>query len=812
MKQSLLLMLILVLAWPWVPAQAHSEGPDERVLWQLFNAGRLQLLRQAIAEYRQRYPGWTPPAELTRLLEADRRSSDSRRKRIEAAIRSENRTELIRLAQRYPQSFDCRQLGFLRALALAHARTGAATAAWKRYREALVCPGAPSGDILAEALWHLPPPIFRKLLQSVRETVPPSVYADLDYQSQRRQLIEAHQRRDWQEFGQLAGPLLESAADRRDLDLISLAAWAWFDRKEWQRAIPWFKAGLKLAPDNEDLASGLLTSYTNLGQDEEVLALIDRGFSARLRQQAGDYLLARAWTLYQQGDYTRSRVYAERALPWLANPASADHLLGWLDLQTGHHEGAQHRFERLYRTHPNRTEYAEALVLSYLRAGVDPDRLAARFPQPMIQTLLTPYRAQRHYDRQQFLSAYQVNPGAFPQLEHIDRPAWEAAALYRFKSGNGGLDRLHTVIAPLYEGSYVTGTQRFDLHSGLIVLQSGRLVGAGIRALQASGDSLTDAQQNALERETGQLRQDLPTQAVEAALVKFSYRREGPFNPYFQLGLTPLGGPLAPRPTLRLGVFDWLMGNDSPSWQLHWGAEGYSQPVRQSLLSYTGWKLLGNKWGRVMRSGLKLSGLLQMGAGWSVYQSLDTAFLDGQRTKDNWTVSYTLAPGYDFRFQGFDYFTIGPYFSFMHYGNNQNHFRLGHGGYFSPQAFYSGGVQLNLRTREGKKFLLESSLAAGIQHFRERAEPWFPRGCSGQEPLLCNLAYPANRETDFAPSGRVRWVLQIHPHLQLTGGVYARKTGGYKEIGAGIFLRFLFDSRQAVFSTDLPGFLFDAIE
>ncbi len=199
-----------------------------------------------------------------------------------------------------------------------------------------------------------------------------------------------------------------------------------------------------------------------------------------------------------------------------------------------------------------------------------------------------------------------------------------------------------------------------------------------------------------------------------------------------------------------------------------------------------------------------------VGGNWGVFQQLDVAFLDGRRTKDNWTVHYSLAPTWSLEATGFDRFGTGPYFDFQHYGNNQNHFRLGHGGYFSPQRFYAAGWRLDLRTREGRPFLFEGRLALGIQHFHERAEPWFPIGCPYD---TCKAGkYPRNRDTKAAPDLRLRMVGQIHPHLQIGGGVYARMTGDYKELGAGLFLRFVFEPRRAVFSSDLPDLLFAAIE
>ncbi len=798
-----------------------GERPDERVLWQLFHAGRIELLNRAVGEYRRQYPGWKPPETLVRALKPKVQAAAGGRRspvleKIGAAIGRRDWPSLIRLAESHPSFFGCSRFGHLKALALARARLGQGTEAARLYRGLLACAGAERREVLAEALWALPEAEFHRLLDAVRASIPAADFADFDYRVRRKALWAALRRRDAARIERLAAGLAEEAVARRDLDLLTSVAWHWQRRKRWAAAGEWFLQALRLAPDEPDLARGALTAFMRLQRDEQVVA-VARAYGGRhraLRKDAAAYLLGRAWDLFERGNFSLSRRYAQLAGSWLENGSSAEYLLAWLDLETGKYREAQRRFAALHRRRSENSDYGRGLVASHLRAGEDPERLARAFAgDPLLVEILAPHRGRQSYFRKQFLRAWRLDPGFQPRLENIASPYVGVAGLYRYKSGRSGLDRLQTWITPMLTGHYSAGLHRFELRAGFQLLRSGKLQGSGIRTLQASEETLSPARLRVLETEARRLRSGPPDHQARTALVEFSWRREGPYNPYFSLGMTPLGGVLAPRPTFRLGAGDWLKMPRSP-WRLRWNGEVSSQPVRQSLLSYAGWKMLGKRWGRVLKSGVGLTGLLQYGdSGWNIYQSMEVAFLDGTGTKDNWMAGYSLAPGYDFGWRGFDYFTLGPYFNFFHYGNNQNHFRPGHGGYFSPQEFYGGGLQLGMLSEEGRKFIFEGRVALGLQHFHEARAPWYPAGCVAEQALCgADPDYPENRETSFAPSVRLRFAWRLHPHWQLVGGFYGQRTSGYEEFGGGLTLRWLFEPRPAVFSSDLPRYLFGILQ
>ncbi|WP_286293920.1 cellulose synthase subunit BcsC-related outer membrane protein [Methylomarinovum tepidoasis] len=776
----------------WLPLAAWTGEPDLRVLWQLLHARQISLLQQAIQDYRQRYPGWEPPPDLQREMQRLQRSRSERRfwRQWNQAVRQKDWHTLIRLARKHPARFNCRHPGLLQTLALAYAKTGRLSEAARHYRRLLHCHGIQPRTVLESALWELDSADFLTLLHQLQGIVPDATREHLAYQARRRQWLQLYRLKRFTELLEQTQKRHAEILAHRDLDLIRLLAWQARDGNDPTTAREWFEMGLALAPDDENLAFGLLLTAQDMDDEQTLLRIATRfaDRSERVRRIAAAYLSSRAWFHYRRKEFSRARHLAQRALVWTENPDEVHYLLAWIDLESGRSARARKRFQQLTRRHPEDTRYAEGLLTTYLRSGETP-------PVPISSAafarLSRRYHARKAYVRKQFLTAYRLDADGFPGLANIDSDFATAAGFYRFKSGTRGLDRLESRLLPLLTVSHSWGTQRLRLSLGYLQLTSGQIKTDNVSRLTG------------IPVYQERLRLDRPMHALEAAVINASYQREGGWNPWFEIGTTPINDLIGPRPTFRLQLSRHWQGTDW-SWQV------YSLPVRQTLLSYTGWKVLGKRWGRVLHSGVQGRALTHIAGRGYLYQQLQIGFLDGRRTKDNWQIHYSIAPSYSLPLPGFDYFSTGPYFDFQHYGNNQNHFRLGHGGYFSPQRYYAAGWQLNLRTAEERSFLMEGRLALGFQHFHEDSAPWFPIGCPHSR---CEDGrYSGNTDTNFAPDLQLRAMGQIHPHLQLGAGFYARMTGDYREIGAGLFLRLFLEPRKAVFSSDLPRFLFAAIE
>lgn len=194
---------------------------------------------------------------------------------------------------------------------------------------------------------------------------------------------------------------------------------------------------------------------------------------------------------------------------------------------------------------------------------------------------------------------------------------------------------------------------------------------------------------------------------------------------HLDVGSTPLGFPLQ---TL-VGGFSW---NDT------FGAvglklQGYRRAMTESLLSWGGAEDIATEtvWGGVTRNG----GRLDLGV-----TADDVLFylvgggnlLIGERVAQNWSVEAGTGVGWRlYDWEGTS-FTTGIDLTAMFFDQNLRHYTLGHGGYFSPQAFASFGFPLRL-ARSAGALTYQAQASFGLTWFREDPVSYYPTDPARQE-------------------------------------------------------------------------------
>ncbi|HHJ38499.1 MAG: hypothetical protein AXA67_12795 [Methylothermaceae bacteria B42] len=818
MKRLAFLLTLIFLLPAWGDA---GKGPDERILWQLFHAKKHRLLKKAIEEYRTQYPGWSPPPHLLQPLKRSAAVDPitRRQQQLRRLFRQQRIKEALALGERYPTALNCDAIDVLWESAQVFVLANRIDRAVNLYRRALQC-----GDrklkitTLQKAAAHLSnPETYENLLADAGKILPATDVEALRYQYYRNLLLEQLKQSPPETITKTVEKIHPQILEKQDIAMAKSLGWFYFNQEHYHTARYWFKKGLGWHPQDSDLAFGLALTLYALGEKEPALTLAKR-YSHRyqpMRNLARILLLENAWAQFRQGNYDKSRVLAyEAARLGETADEKTEELLAWLDFQQSRYLSAAQRFEDLYRQ--NQTQkYAQAWILSLDKAGQESTikRVEQQYAgDPIVIRTLTSYRVSRLAQRKQFLAAHDIAPEQFPKLKNIQSPGFETFGMYRFRSGKRGLDRLHTLIAPAFQGSFTQGRHRLTLLVGGMDLESKRLNAKSAGSLFPTRQ-LQQAFENSFCQGFNSVADCLsPRHHIEAQTLRLTYEQQGWLNLYSRFGLTPINSVIAPLPTFNLGVVQ------QQSWG-SWNVEAYAKPVQQSLLAFTGLEeqRSGIKWGRVVRLGLKGSVFYRFSDHWGLSQSLDWQFLDGRRVRDNWAVEYSASLGYQFPFEHFDYFVIGPYFSFQHYRHNLNHFTPGHGGYFSPQYFYNQGLGLNFLTSEGQRFIVKGRLNLGFQYFHEKPSPWLPLGCFGRlRDDFCEankkIEYASNRESNFAPDLEIKGLWLVQPQLMIGGGFFARKTMDWEELGAGLYVRYLLAPRQAVFSSDIPNYLFGAFE
>jgi tetratricopeptide (TPR) repeat protein len=187
------------------------------------------------------------------------------------------------------------------------------------------------------------------------------------------------------------------------------------------------------------------------------------------------------------------------------------------------------------------------------------------------------------------------------------------------------------------------------------------------------------------------------------------------------------------------------------------------RPVTDSLLSYAGTQddVSGKTWGGVTATGGRLEVGVEEGRfGLFGYGGLH--FLKGRNVVSNSRFEvgggayYKLIQDPDMEF------TAGVSVTALGYKRNLRYFTLGHGGYFSPQRYFSINLPMELSGRTGRMaYRLDGSI--GIQNFRENSAAYFP----GDSTQQANWESVATANASAAPTG-VSW-RSFYPGQTKTG-------------------------------------------
>ncbi|WP_027017072.1 cellulose biosynthesis protein BcsC [Comamonas composti] len=233
------------------------------------------------------------------------------------------------------------------------------------------------------------------------------------------------------------------------------------------------------------------------------------------------------------------------------------------------------------------------------------------------------------------------------------------------------------------------------------------------------------------------------------------------------------------------------------------------RPVTDSVLSFAGAEdaRTGETWGAVAASGGRL-GLTWDDGEFGVYGYGSLHGLSGHNVRSNsraeagggmyWRVHRALDST----------FTAGLNFTGLGYDKNLRYFTYGHGGYFSPQKFFSLSVPFDWSQRSGRlSYQIKGAL--GVQYFQEDAAPYFP-GSSTRQAAAVQAAsdaqafgefvshptaiYPGQSKTGLSYRLGMAMEYQLHPQLFIGGHMGMDNARDYRQFSGGIYLRYALQS------------------
>ncbi|GAA5785204.1 cellulose synthase subunit BcsC-related outer membrane protein [Chitiniphilus shinanonensis] len=772
---------------------APATAPDQRPLWRLLHARRLDQFDRALAQQQRAHPGWRPDAALLR-----ERARLGRESEIAAALALQDADALRTVVAAAPQEFGCARIDRAWLAAEILARAGDQDGAWRIYR-GLFPDCQPAKNRIAtlyKAQPLLSPQRYAQLLEleiaeGRRDAASDAELARIRYERTVAGLADATPG-DAATNATLVA-LAPQIIAYRDADTALLAGWSAHQSGAPEQAEQWFERARQWRPADAEAAYALAMLALERGDLDASEALIaDPAIAddARLPALRARLAYARAVEANARGDYAASQAALAQAG---ADDTMAQDILrlrSWNALQLGDTGQAAHDFAALYRAEPS-PEAAEGLALARQQRGEL--ALLAREADELGGALADfndALQAQRLYQRKLFLASHAALPApqslipaaqrqAPPALDGIDSPSLVFAPGYEHRSGDAGLGRLEAWSGAL-RGESIRDRDALQVRYRHLWLDAGQAPDHG--RLGTPGQRYAVA----------------PDTRDQADELWLGVLREGWTSWRAGVGVTSGGD----GPTSWEGQLAARQQMDSGWWELSLDAA----PVRESLLSWRGMAdpyRPGERWGAVQRQRLAGALFAQPAPRWGISAEARVERLPGDDVATNQGWGLGVALGYDLQHPDFDYLTIGPGVRYQHYRDNLGQFTRGHGGYYSPQQDWAVGIASQFLSREGLDTQWRGGVELGYGRSRQDAAPCFPLGAPAG--VLCD-DYAATTDQGLYASLQLAGAHRLSANWQVGGMLGANVSPGRDTQVAGLlFLRYFFEPRGAVFSRDLPG-------
>ena len=227
--------------------------------------------------------------------------------------------------------------------------------------------------------------------------------------------------------------------------------------------------------------------------------------------------------------------------------------------------------------------------------------------------------------------------------------------------------------------------------------------------------------------------------------------------------------------------------------------------VTDSLLSYAGTSdpRTGEVWGGVVKTGGRIDAGYGDDSG-GLYASIGYAGLTGQGVKANSEFESSVG-GYWRLYQTPDTrATVGVSMTALGYRENLSYFTLGHGGYFSPQNYFSFGMPMDIAGRKGR-FSYQLGGDIGVRYVRQDRAPYYPTNAGmqasweSQVKLLPSLAtyfayYDAESSTGFGYNLAGSFEYLLTPKVAFGARLAFDNSHNFTQQSGMIYLRYAFDA------------------
>jgi hypothetical protein len=248
------------------------------------------------------------------------------------------------------------------------------------------------------------------------------------------------------------------------------------------------------------------------------------------------------------------------------------------------------------------------------------------------------------------------------------------------------------------------------------------------------------------------------------------------------VGTTPLGFPVSNV----VGGVKMYGSMSSVSYSL----DVARRPVTSSLLSYAGARdpVTAEVWGGVRSTGATSHFAYDLGR-FAVFADLGYYLLTGKNVALNREFSLRTGMDWEFIQEGDTRLSFGLALTSWRYRENLRYYTFGHGGYYSPQSYYSLAFPVRWTGRQGRwSYLLRASMSASVSY--EKDMPYYPTNPALQAAGNPIYTGGSGHGTGYSAGGALEY--RMAHHLYAGGRFGIDRSAYYTPNFAGFYLRYEF--------------------
>lgn len=475
--------------------------------------------------------------------------------------------------------------------------------------------------------------------------------------------------------------------------------------------------------------------------------------------------LARADAAYAADDFDSALTFARAAESVASTRDGARSLIAWTYYEQGDDRAAFDAFATLYQATQS-PESADGLVLVASRAGwlerVRP--IAAARSGPLLDRLATE-TAQRALQRKDYLIAQQAAPVPLAELVGIDRPYVRQSVSVR---GNDGTDGAGKVTSLATRSSVGFASRQTHFEIGVVALQMD--AGTPQNPLVSSEETSTQ-----------------PFIRIE---------REGRISVAAEMSTTPTAGSVGAKLTGSLEVARHTDNGSQAELTV------FDRSVDESLTSTFGRQdsATGETWGRVIETGVEVRLAHAFDQRMTANLAASASTRRGENIADNPSIKVDVSLTRSFSASHHDYLSAGPFYQFQAFDQNTNFHTPEHGGYFSPQSYHRVGMGVYGQTEDLKSWMLRYEAAAAIETTETDSAPVRPLTDPG------GAQFGGGSQTNLAGSGRIEFARKLNANWTFSAGASAIASNAFNEVQAGLALKFVPGRKARVSTRDFASY------